>query len=116
MSAWQIYLIGQASDVAASLFILGVVSFICSAACAAGRGDDMMDDTPKNWSRTRRAFIAGIVFISLSAVIPSSKTLAAMYVIPPIVNNEQVRQDAGEIYKLAVEFAKDKLGEKDAEK
>jgi hypothetical protein len=45
---------------------------------------------------------------------PSSKTLAAMYIIPPIVNNEQVKIDAGEIYKAAVEFVKDGL-DKDGE-
>ena len=42
--------------------------------------------------------IAGAVFV------PSSKTAAAMYVVPAIVNNEKIQAVGNEIYGFAVEW------------
>lgn len=105
MSAWQIYLIGQASSIRECLIVLFVSGGLALGFFAIG-----LVVTEQKFPRLWYVgLFAALLSLSLAAFFPSSKTLAAMYVIPPIVNNEQVKADAGEIYKLAVEFAKDKL-------
>jgi len=46
---------------------------------------------------------------TLSSVLPSSKTVALMYVLPEIANSEVVKRDVPEIYNLAVEALKEQL-------
>ena len=106
MSAWQIYLIGQADriqDLCLITFALGLVLALALVAHAQEKSSPV----PK--LKLAALVVIAVVSLLITGFFPSGKTLAAMYVIPPIVNNEQVKADAGEIYKLAVEFAKDKL-------
>ena len=44
-----------------------------------------------------------LLMFTASWLVPSTKTLAAMLVLPAIVNNETVQEDASEIYGLALE-------------
>jgi hypothetical protein len=47
----------------------------------------------KMWSKTiTKSIIAAIFFSILSITIPSTKTLIAMYAIPPIVNDHEVQK------------------------
>ena len=106
MSAWQIYLIGQADriqDLCLITFALGLVFALVVVAHAQN------ERSPVPKLKLAALVVIAVVSLLITGFFPSSKTLAAMYVIPPIVNNEQVKQDAGEIYRLAVEFAKDTL-------
>lgn len=47
--------------------------------------------------------------LGLHTVIPSSKTIAMMVVIPAITNSEAVQKDLPEIYDLAVKSLKESL-------
>ncbi|MGE8279072.1 MAG: hypothetical protein ACN6O2_01435 [Stenotrophomonas sp.] len=42
-----------------------------------------------------------LVAVLTAALLPSSKTAAAMVVIPAIANNEKIQDEAGELYQLA---------------
>ena len=53
-----------------------------------------------------KRFVGPVVAISLAilAFAPSSKTLAAMYIVPAIANNEKVQDVGNRLYDLAVEW------------
>lgn len=51
------------------------------------------------WRNRILAFILPLFFINM--LIPSSKTAAAMIVIPAIANNERFQSEASELYDLA---------------
>ena len=56
------------------------------------------------------AFITGLFLIAL---IPSSKTLAAMYIIPPIANNQAVQELPKEVLNFVKEYLKDQRNDSD---
>lgn len=43
------------------------------------------------------------VFIAAAAFIPSTRTLTAMYVLPPIINNDVVQKDIPECVKALIQ-------------
>ena len=45
-----------------------------------------------------------IVSISLAVFLPTSRTAAAMYIVPAIANNEKVQDVGNKLYDLAVEW------------
>jgi len=111
ISPWTIYLIGQADNLQqlfVAITVVGcVICFIMGLVCVVTDGEV----NPFMGSRPLLFFAVALAIIglTLATLTPSSKTLAAMYIIPKIANNEQLQKDGGDIYKLAVEFAKDKL-------
>lgn len=46
------------------------------------------------------------------AVLPSSKTVATMVILPVIVNSEPIQKDLPEIYDLAIKALKEQIGAK----
>ena len=48
-----------------------------------------------------------VVSLLIATLVPSSKTMATMYVIPAIANSETVQDEASEIYQLAKEALRD---------
>ena len=54
-----------------------------------------------------------LVALLISTFMPSTRTLAAMYVIPAIANNEDVQHEAKELYDIAKKGLKE-LSEPDA--
>lgn len=76
-------------------------------------------DTPKKVSGRKKLFrvakIAGIVAAfagAVAVVTPSRTTLAAMYVLPPIVNSELVQDLPKELVDLARAYIKELTEEK----
>ena len=53
-----------------------------------------------------KRFVGPAVAVSLAilAFAPSSKTLAAMYIVPAIANNEKVQDVGNKLYELSVEW------------
>ncbi len=124
LSGWEVYLIMQADSVRLLLGIsVGVLS-IAAIALSVVAGVTTLNPADKREERAapelrrfaiRYAMLPLSVSVVASCVMPSTKTLCAIYVVPAIVNNEELRTDGGEIYELAVERLKDALGEKDEE-
>lgn len=56
-----------------------------------------------------------IVFLLLFAVTPSTKTVAAMYVVPKVVNNENAQKLPDEMLQLFRESIKDMMPKKGKE-
>jgi hypothetical protein len=53
--------------------------------------------------------VVGLVFIGLSAFVPSSKTIAIMVIAPAIVNSKPIQQDLPELYEAAKKALMDNL-------
>ena len=51
--------------------------------------------------------LAVLGFVFLQIFIPSGKTLAAMYILPPIVNSEAVQKLPSELTDLAIEWLRE---------
>jgi predicted branched-subunit amino acid permease len=108
MTPFQIYLIGQADRFSAVFCTLGAAALVVCLTFLICTLEDFRRN-PGRDALWLGVVILGLCLLVIGVLIPSSKTLAAMYIIPPIVNNEELRQDAGDIYRLAVEFTKDTL-------
>lgn len=106
----DIYLVSLADDLVKAL---GLV-FVCSVATIVVSGfsfimaqdcSDRDDWQPLFRKAIRNAFITLLVSFSLIVVIPDSKTLAAMYIIPRLANSEIVSKDIPEAGKALIEMA-----------
>lgn len=111
MSAWTIYLILQLDNIvnmftAASIILLAytVIGFIAifASAADADASDEEFSATIAS-ARIKKTGIIGVLCLVLAVFLPSSKTAAAIYLIPAIANNETIQQEAAELYSLAKE-------------
>src|SRR5690242_15961892 len=59
----------------------------------------------------RLVYIVVPVFV-LAAFLPSTKTAAAMIIVPQIVNSPTIQHEAGDLYKLAKEALRDAIAPK----
>lgn len=114
LSAWDIYLVTR-MDLLRYLFI---AMLVLSALGVAFFGCCWIDVCSSSWSskeeaREKEAFAAKRIMkffcpllVGVFGVIltPSTKTLAAMIVLPAIVNSEAVQQIPGELTTLAREW------------
>lgn len=132
INPWMLYLVLQADEIKNAV---GTTSMLF-AACAAAAGlitcmiQDLNRpnpyDTRENerslWEveklrlqkRAKRAAIACVAFTLTAAasnLIPSSKDMAVLMVLPAIANNEAVQSEAREIYDLAKQGLKDLVGD-----
>jgi len=67
------------------------------------------DDSEDVYKLFRNVFFVGIVPVLLAifvimTFVPSTKEMAAILVIPKIVNNEKVQQAGDRLYQLAIEW------------
>lgn len=116
ISTWQIYLVMQLDSVSAGLtFIscLGLtvvgVSIVWNTLSKADAKEfpyttdhearKVQWESRDKWRNRILVFILPLFFINM--LIPSSKTAAAMIVIPAIANNERFQAEAGDLYQLA---------------
>ena len=60
--------------------------------------------------RAIKCSVIALVISTLGAILtPSTKQMAAIIVVPKIVNSTAVQKDIPELYSLGVEWLKDKL-------
>lgn len=105
MDALTVYLVLQA-DVFRSFFaMLSIVSFLLIIPLLLVIADNACD-----YKKGKRLLtIWGVVVFGaciITSALPSTRTLAAMIVLPELVNNEQIQNEAGELYGLAKEALK----------
>lgn len=107
MSPWLIYAFGQVDNVREVLGMLSLVGVIgCGAAHMVGYIEGQ--DVPR-WIRgvAVGSVLAGLVAL----VLPSSRTIALMYVLPRVADSEVIQRDAPELYRLAVDALKSELSD-----
>ena len=123
ITPFEIYLVLQMDDVKDGLTVLcaltGLTAFFALFVATIGCSHDSWNtqDTRDKKDILRiqaiKWFKSTLVVAALSALaatlLPSTKTLAAMLVIPAIANNETVQQEASELYKMAKEALKEAI-------
>ncbi len=123
ITAWQVYLVMQLDNIRDVLGVCTVilgVSLLFGGAFGAFVVSEMCGDRQAGcWKMYRRLVSTGMVLFSLLLIcttfIPSSKTVAAMIVLPAITSEtviDNVTPEAKELYGLAKEALKN-LGAKD---
>lgn len=86
---------------ASILFLLSALGFMAWATFEEKFPVQKVKAFFKKW-----AIAAGIT-LAVFSFIPSGKTLAAMYILPPIVNSEAVQKIPAELTDLAIEWLKE---------
>ena len=107
ITAFQIYLVGAVDDLGCLFMLVGCLC-LSAALISAGVLVCMLVDGPDDHREALKRLrgvlrcTAPIAFLCmvLVSLIPSGKTLAAMYVLPPLVNNDVVQKDIPEIVRL----------------
>lgn len=116
ITPFDIWLISTANSVIGLLFFITVVSALTSAAAGivfvASNFYKNEYELDKYLSGVTKSILklsvpTLLVSLILLTAIPSSKTLAAMYVIPKIANSDIVQKDLTEATQAIVRLAKD---------
>lgn len=111
ISPWLIYFIGIADKVGGVFAFTSIVLFVISTILFIGVAEDQI-----SISTLKMPLIIAIISGLIAVFTPSSKTVAAMVVIPPIVNNEQVQELPNNVLEFINDYLKDvkkSLKEKD---
>ena len=100
-----IYWIGICDSIGIGFTIIGVICLIFALISVFAFLD-------VEWSKgvyiiTPIFLLFGLLSFAVAIFVPSSKTAAAMYVVPAIVNNEKIQAVGNGIYDLAVEWMKE---------
>ena len=107
ITPFMIYLIGIVDNVHIMGVLVAAISGLVAIFTTVGWLCVAEDEPKVSMSCFKVARISWIVIpvsIVLATMTPSSKTAAAMFVIPAIANNENVKKVASGIYDLAVEW------------
>lgn len=115
ISPFTIYVWGVADDIkslCAGVAIAGVIVLgIGSIIAAIAHFHDEIDDDNKPFVKkllTRSGLLIALC-AAISALTPSSKTIALMVVLPRIAQSDAIQKDAPEVYRMAVDALKAKL-------
>lgn len=113
ITPFTVYLVLQMDAIITASQIIGafctIITAILYAIQALLYDDKGVQDALTKLPRKLIAWLA-IIFVPVSVLLPKSSTLAAMLIAPAIANSEVVQKDVPELYNLAVEALKQKLG------
>jgi hypothetical protein len=101
ITAFDIYLVGLVDKVILFSLILSIISFIAALVVGIHSVVGCPDDKCL-WEVTyllQRIVVFGLLSSAIFVITPSSKTLTAMYAIPPIVNSDKTAQLTEKSYK-----------------
>ena len=116
ISPWEIYWVLQLDSISAALLFLSVSGIVISIALTIWNGLSRYDaneyptlcnreEREAAWAvrgAIRRVILAvSLPLFAINAFIPSSKTMAAMIIVPAIANNDTIQREAGDLYALA---------------
>lgn len=112
LTAMDIYLVMQSDSIAVAFNVVGVVFSVIFGVGALRSTVAWSGGDSPGWPLILLwpAFGLSLMIAIGSAFIPSTKTAATMYVVPAIVNNETLQEDAGEFYELAKDALRDAIG------
>ena len=93
MTGLEVYLIGILDSIHAMLgyLIFASVAVIGAAGLAVFLNCQDSSDIPDGfWKHAKRALLILMFLVASKTLLPDTKLLAAMYIIPAVVNNEKV--------------------------
>ena len=98
-----------------------ITAIVAVVAIAAADCEDK-DTKERVWRRIKNAMLLcipmlflGVVIQFTAALIPSTKQMAAIIVVPRIANNEKVQAAGNKLYELAVEWMEELKPTKESE-
>lgn len=111
ISPFVIYWISQLDSVIKVSAALGIILSFVLAFCCIGyivtRLEGDYSDSEVLDKLRYKLFLLACPFVLIATFLPSSKTMAAMYIVPAIANNEKVKDVGDRLYGLAVEWLDD---------
>ena len=109
ISPFVIYWISQLDSVIKVSAALGIILSLAMVFCCIGYIVMRLEgDYSELLDKLRyKLFLLACPFVLIATFLPSSKTLAAMYIVPAIANNEKVKDVGDRLYGLAVEWLDD---------
>lgn len=114
ITVWDIYLIGIMDSLSVCSGILAFLLLCLTVAafvCVLYLKDAGSPNVPAMY---RKAILCGAAFVVLFVVafaLPTSKTLAAMYTLPVVVNNEKIQTITGNGLEILEKLTQDYLSE-----
>jgi len=107
VTPFDIYLISLVDDISCMLFVLMLTAIAICVFTALGVGfgcDDEEKVAARKWFK--RSAVAFFVSLFITTAVPSSKTIAAMFIVPAVVNNEHLQNSAGNALGILEELTK----------
>lgn len=118
ITPWEIYWVLQLDSIRACLVTVAVLSGPVAALTLfiGAMARDCMDLSDESWARAKRMVkrltVTLCVSLALASLLPSTKTAAAMIIVPKIVNSLTIQHEAGDIYNLAKQALRDAIAPK----
>lgn len=111
MTMMQMYWFLMLDNIKTITMIPGIIFGIFTMVfiiCMLANSEDW-DDLTDHWKivfirGSIISFIFAFIFISLTCMIPSTKQMAIIYVVPKIVNNKQVQEIPKKMLELSTEW------------
>lgn len=109
MTTWQMYWLVKLDDIGSFCTVIAVLGgVLCSVGWVFRSVFDR--EAPDAVKRLLRIVTGPVILAMLLAVLlPSTKQLAAIILVPKLVNSEMIQHDVPQVYDLAVEWMKAKL-------
>ena len=103
-----IYLVAVLENVQIALGLIAILAVLCLAICGFTSIESYDAWTrAKHYGYVKYSLIALLAVGLLQVFLPSGRTLAAMYILPPIVNSEAVQKLPSELTDLAIEWLRE---------
>ncbi len=106
MNMMTMYMLTRLDPLCMFFAIACIVSSICVIGSVVLAG-------PDRWKEFRRAIKYSVIALVISTcgtiLVPSTKEMAAIIIVPKIANSTAVQKDVPELYGLGVEWLKEKL-------
>ena len=110
ITPFQIYLVMQLDSFLSIFTAFLIFSFLYAGVVCLFHLNDFSEEKKQKWPSRKKAIKLAVSIFFVSSVLlsltPSTKTAAAMIVIPAIVNNENLQNEASELYLLAKDALK----------
>lgn len=99
ISPFEVYLVLQMDDINVGLGIALLTSIVCAVVYTIF----IVHEYDGDMKVYKLPFIAPALLLAMFSLTPSTKTLAAMFIVPPLVNEglPVVTEEARELYGLA---------------
>lgn len=106
LTPFTVYLIMQADNVCGLFVGLTILSGSAGLILGIARAAEDYIAKTRVYVTVATIFVIGLLGI---AAMPSTKTLAAMFVVPALANSDFIKKDAPELYDLAIGKLKEQL-------
>src|SRR5688572_24742432 len=110
ITPFDIYLIGAMDNIGDTFGVIVMLSILCivvSIVCGVfAKSEDNESLLKLSKSIAQKSFVVLVCAMIVSTILPSSKTLVAMYVIPPVLKSVQDNKQIQQIPQAVLDLIK----------